>query len=292
MRQTTIKQFRADYAGICRKVAAQEQALSPDAVATASVPDLTAANGDILADVRALRAKLEAAMVPLPDGRQILKHEYEALLQLASENGVKEEHVLGRLICAKMEGGQVKTIDLSSLGLVTIAPLDALTELVALNLCANALQGDPQFPALPTLQSLNLTTNGITGVSGLSHLAELTRLSLGNTVLKGNPQFPALPKLRILDLSLNKITGVLGLANLAELTELYLWGTAIKNEPRFPVLPKLRTLGLGSNQTPSVSGLAPLAGLKTLFVDANTKTRLGAQLKKLEEKGITVHEIY
>ena len=35
MPETTIKDLQTDYAGIRRKVEAQEQALSPDAIATA-----------------------------------------------------------------------------------------------------------------------------------------------------------------------------------------------------------------------------------------------------------------
>ena len=42
MPETTIKDLQTDYAGIRRKVDAQEQALSPDAIAAASVLDLRA----------------------------------------------------------------------------------------------------------------------------------------------------------------------------------------------------------------------------------------------------------
>ena len=75
MPETTIKDLQADYARISAKVQKQEQALSPDAIATASVTDLAAANQEILADVQALRDRLEANMMTLPDGRRIFKHE-------------------------------------------------------------------------------------------------------------------------------------------------------------------------------------------------------------------------
>ena len=65
MPETTIKDLQTDYARIGAKVQQQEQALSPDAIATASVSDLAATNGEILADVQALREKLKAAMIPL-----------------------------------------------------------------------------------------------------------------------------------------------------------------------------------------------------------------------------------
>ena len=176
MPETTIKDLQTDYARISAKVQKQEQALSADAIGTASVPDLAAANGEILADVQALREKIETNKMTLPDGREIFRHEYEALQQLARENGIKEEKVLARLDNAKIEGGQVKAIRLGFLGISTVTPLEALTGLVELYLESNALQGDPQFPALPKLQSLWLADNIITGVSGLSTLTGLKEL--------------------------------------------------------------------------------------------------------------------
>ena len=42
----TIKDFQADFAELSAKVKKQEEALSPDAIATAAVGDLAAANGE------------------------------------------------------------------------------------------------------------------------------------------------------------------------------------------------------------------------------------------------------
>ena len=244
MPEATIKDLQTDYAQISAKVQKQEQALSPDAIANASVSDLATANKEILADVQALREKIETNKMSLPDGREIFRHEYEALQQLARENGIEEEEALWRLTEAKIRGGQVGTINLSFLNLSTIAALGALSGLVELNLGLNAIQGDPLFPALLKLQKLDLGSNKITGVSGLSRLTGLTALGLFNNAIEGDPQFPALPKLQTLYLNNNRIAGL--------------------------------------------SGLSPLTGLTTLSLDVNTKSQLRAELKELEQRGLTV----
>ena len=225
MPETTIKDLQTDYARISAKVQKQEEALSPDAIAKASVSDLAAANGEILADVRALREKIETNKMTLPDGREIFKHEYEALQRLARENGIEEEKVLEGLADATIEGGQVKAIGLYCLGLSTVTPLEALTGLVNLDLSWNVLQGDPQFPTLPKLQTLYLDSNQITGVSGLFHLTDLINLELGRNALQGNPSFPALPKLQNLSLFRNQTTSVSGLSTLTGLNRLVIDAT-------------------------------------------------------------------
>ena len=217
MPETTIKELQTDFARISAKVQKQEEALSPDAIGAASVSDLATANGEILADVQALREKIGAKIVTLPDSRQIFRYEYEALQRLARENGVEEADVLGRLIGAKIEGGQTRKIDLDNLKLSTVDALEALSGLVELNLSSNAIQGDPQFPALPKLQKLYLDGNKITGVSGLSRLTEITTLVLGSNAIEGDPQFPDLPRLQTLHLYCNEITGVSGLSSLTGL---------------------------------------------------------------------------
>ena len=72
MPETTIKDLQTDYARISAKVKKQEEALSPDAIGNASVPDLAVANQEILGDVQALREKIEANKMTLPDGRPML----------------------------------------------------------------------------------------------------------------------------------------------------------------------------------------------------------------------------
>ena len=289
MLETTLKDLQTAYAQISEKVKKQEDALSPDAIGAASVSDLAAANKEMMADVQALREKIEANKMTLPDGRQIFRHEYEALQQLARENGVEEEKVLESLAGAKIEGGQIKTIRLYYLPLSTVTRLEALTGLVELDLRYDALQGDPQFPALLKLQKLYLDRNQITGVSGLSHLTELTELNLNSNALQGDPQFPTLPKLRKLHLVDNEISGVSGLSLLTALTELRLGSNALRGDPQFPTLPRLQKLILNGNEITGVSGLSTLTGLKELFVDKNTKSHLQTELKELEQRGLTVH---
>ena len=269
MPETTIKQLQTDYARISAKVRQQEQALSPDVIGTASVPGLAAANGEILADVQELREKIETTIMTLSDGRQILKHEYEALRQLARENGVGEERLLARLTDATIEGGQIKGIDLNNLRLSTITPLEALSGLVELNLSENAIIGDPQFPSFPKLQKLELWGNEITGVSGLARLTALTELRLSRNAIQEDPQFPALSKLQVLDLCENKITGVSALSRLNSLTILGLGYNSIQGDPQFPDLPKLQTLILDGNQIAGVSGLSHLSELTDLWLNSN-----------------------
>ena len=221
MPETTIKDLQTDYARISAKVQKQEDALSPDEIGTASVPDLAAANKEILGDLQALREKIETSKMTLPDGREIFRHEYEALQQLARENGVEEENDLKRLDNAKIEGGQIRKIDLENLILSTVGALEALSGLVELDLYRNAFKGDPQFPALPKLQTLSLWGNQISGVSGLSLLTALIELNVHNNALQRDPQFPALPKLQKLNLLSNEITGVSGLSTLTGLKTLF-----------------------------------------------------------------------
>ena len=242
MPETTIKEFQTAYAGIRRKVEAQEEALSPDAIADASVPELAAANGEILADLQALRERIEASQTTLQDGRVIFKHEYAALQQLARENGVDEEEVLWRLREAKIRGGQVGTINLSFLNLSSIAALGGLSGLVELNLGLNAIQGDPQFPALLKLQKLDLYGNQITGVSGLRHLTMLKTLSLVENDLQNDQLFPALPHLQALILFSNPITGVSGLSPLTGLKTLVV--DASTRKLLGPQLKKLKKRGV------------------------------------------------
>ena len=89
-------------------------------------------------------------------------------------------------------------------------------------------------------------------------------------------------------LSSNEITGVSGLSYLTRLTELLLDQNAIKGDPQFPALPNLQSLWLTDNKTTGVSGLSTLTGLNELVIDKDIKTQLGAELKELEQRGITV----
>jgi Leucine-rich repeat (LRR) protein len=184
------------------------------------------------------REALERDLVEVPGKGRLLRAEYEALQQLARENQIDFSKVLNGI--GKIEGGRVRGLALSSLGLTSVTALAKLTGLTG----------------------LYLNNNQLTDITPLVKLSGLTELYLSGNQLTDITPLAKLTGLKVLWLNYNNLTDITALAKLTGLTEIGLSNNQLTDTTPLRTLTGLRSLGISNNWLITPANDAVLTALK------------------------------
>jgi len=179
----------------------------------------------------------------------------------------------------------LRSLNLSNIGLTEIKMLERYTDLEVLNLSSCEILEIKGLENLKKLKELNLSGNQITEIKGLETLTDLQKLYLyGNqiTEIKG---LQHLRKLKELNLSKNLITEIRGLETLTNLQELNLFKNQITEIKGLEMLTNLLKLELSCNKFTEIKGLENLINLKILFLNENKIPQ--KLLENLEKQNFT-----
>ena len=144
-----VQQLTAAYRDLANKLKKSELDFNT-AVKNGDILAATLAHEKLSCALQAFREAEKAAMVELPRGSRICITDYLGLMQVAEDNGIELNAVLGgiRQIGA---GGRVENLDLNSKGVANISGLANLTALTVLGLYGNSIsKSDPIIEALKT----------------------------------------------------------------------------------------------------------------------------------------------
>ena len=171
---------------------------------------------------------------------------------------------------ARLAGGEkIEVLDLSSRGLVDLAPLTGLTDLEALDVGGNRVADLWPLAAVAGLEVLDLRGNAVDDVSALGNLRHLRVLDLsGNEVSDVSP-LAVMTMLRRLDLSGNRVADLRPLSELRGLEVLLLDGNRVADLAPLWGLSRLTHLGLGNNQVADAALLREARSLRRLDLAGN-----------------------
>lgn len=127
------------------------------------------------AQVKDVEANLEKCLVSLPDGQQIWGWEYEALEQLAKDNGKEFESFLDAII---VEECRVVKARFNEMGLADISALSNFINLKELDLARNQIRDLSPLSPLAELNRLHIQCNKIEELSSIVSLLRLEKLYL------------------------------------------------------------------------------------------------------------------
>lgn len=134
----------------------------------------------------------------------IWKHESDALIRLATINGLDSTELLTS-ICDTHEG-RITGLILIDSGLKQISPLSVMTYLRRIYLDDNYIQDISPLSQLTKLTRVHLCDNQLENILPLSRLRDLTELYLNNNKIRDISPLSKLSKLRKLYLSGNPIS--------------------------------------------------------------------------------------
>ena len=229
------------------------------------------------------------------------KNLYDAVVaQLRAQNLAFEPDDANRT--ARLTASQnaaVKRLDLCGQygrQIADVSGLEAFTELTWLNLAHNSVSSSAMFKNMSKLVHLDLYDNQVRDLSGFEGLSSLKELNLGDnnigrdTPLAGLDKLAGLTSLTWLDLSRDSTPEITkSLSKLTSLTHLNLLGNKIREVEGLENLTELKTLVLNHNSISGVGALAKCKNLEELHLANNylyRKSLSGADFK--DSTGIDV----
>ncbi|NOQ35071.1 MAG: hypothetical protein GQ569_04160 [Methylococcaceae bacterium] len=171
--------------------------------------------------------------------------------------------------------------------------LNALGDVIALNLQSCKLTKISFIKALKNLTKVNLALNNITRLTSLAKLVLLDELNVQKNEIVDLEPLERLEELKKLNLQANKITNVEPLYNLSELNELNLSSNEIVDFEALGELAKLTHLDLSDNQVSALSPLKTMGELVELDLRFNKISSISglSYHKKLMKLFLSTNEI-
>ncbi|MEP6553545.1 MAG: COR domain-containing protein [Ferruginibacter sp.] len=157
-----------------------------------------------------------------------------------------------------LEMGWLTELHLFDNKITEIKNIDALTQLIILDVSYNHIDEIINLAHLTKLQKLYLGNNSINEIKNLQNLQSLETLDLNNNEITEIKNLDALQTLLILDLGYNKISEIKNLNRLNQLTDLLLYGNKITIIKNLFKLQNLQKLTLTNNPITDVSLLPQL----------------------------------
>ncbi|CAN5742681.1 hypothetical protein BH11BAC3_BH11BAC3_08350 [soil metagenome] len=157
-----------------------------------------------------------------------------------------------------LEMGWLTELHLFDNKITEIKNIDALTQLIILDVSYNHIGEIINLGHLTKLQKLYLGNNSINEVNNLQNLQSLETLDLNSNEIPEIKNLDTLQTLLILDLGYNKISEIKNLNRLNQLTDLLLYGNKITTIKNLFKLKNLQKLTLTNNPITDVSLLPQL----------------------------------
>jgi len=153
-----------------------------------------------------------------------------------------------------------------------ISPLSNLTSLISLSLDANMISDITPVSTLTNLDTLQLAGNSISNLSPLNGLSNLSVLGLRSNSISNLSFISGLTGLTSLYLDYNNIVSVLSISGLTNLQDLFLMGNSLTNIAPLSTMFNLVYLHLENNDLSDIgsfSGIYSCASNATIFLDGN-----------------------
>ena len=175
----------------------------------------------------------------------------------------------GDLTCGLLDN--LTTLTAASAGIVSLAGIENLTRLTALQIRGDSITDVSALRGLVGLTSLNLAANSITDISALSGLRSLTFLAINeNGNITDISALSGLTSLRgTLWMHSNSIADISALSELTNLTALNAWHNSITDLSALSGLTGLTALRLHINSITDLSELRRLTNLAVLTLHTN-----------------------
>lgn len=161
------------------------------------------------------------------------------------------------------------SLNVSSCGLSTVAPLAGCTSLISIDLSSNSVGDISPLAACTGLQELRMSSNALSEDSQLAKFTELTVLDVSHNVLTSMASITGCVKLQYLDVSSNHLSGLPNMESLSGLTTFKAEKNELTDISALASCTQLKVVDLSNNTIVDIDVLGPITTIEDLDVSYN-----------------------